>query len=346
MGKYLVRGRAFLVLASTLAPLLAQSAAGGRVLPLKVISTSETARPAFDLESIRIVSQILWSNDALVTWERSETSHPVVHSFDKDGWDTPAVITIPDAAVVHVERATQGADGSLAACGFALDSAGHRSGFVYEISPDRQSAQAIRMSGLYLPSLIAKTPDGTTWTEGWEPVDIGGRDIDLNAPVIRRFDKEGKLQGGFLAQGFLLKKLPRYILTSAPGYLTSSSTRVGWHQSLAPGPYYEVLLDGTVIEYPAIPMGRHDGLAGLVITEHDDVFAQVSVSVGGGARPVGLYLFRLNRDARQWQEVGLPDSPLPRDLYVLRGAQGNALVFSTLDPNGAPTGSQRLLYLN
>jgi hypothetical protein len=299
------------------------------------------------LESIQQIdtNRVLYGGNALLTWEKSGTEHPIIHSFAEDGRDTPAVVNIPQAAVVNVESVTHAAGGSLLACGYALDSAGHRSGFIYIASPDRQDTRVVRTSGFYYPHRVATTPDGSVWVQGWEPGDVVGREMNWEAPVIRRFDKDGKLSGEFLKQRNVLRTMPRGILTSTPGFLASSSTRVGWHPGGAPGSYFEILLDGTVNEYPGVPMETQprDLLLGLAITDAGDVYASTQVS-NHSSRPAGMYLYKLNRASRQWEEVALPEGPEFADMKYLRGAEGNALVFNTRLPDGR-FGGYRLLHL-
>jgi hypothetical protein len=337
-------------LGCALDPLLAQSGltpATSRRVPLRVVSSTTTQPPAFDLDSIQQLNldHVLWSGNALLALEKSGTEHPIIHSFAADGRDTPAVISIPQAAIVNVNSVAHAARGALLACGYALDSAGHRSGFIYVASPDRQNTQVIRTSGFYYPYRVATTPDGSVWVQGWEPGDIIGKQINWRASVIRRFDKDGRLSGEFLEQRRVLRSMPRNILTSTPGFLASSSTRVGWHPGGAPGSYFEILLDGTVNEYPGVPMETQprDLLLGLAITDAGDVYASTQVS-NHSSRPAGMYLYRLNRASRQWEEVALPEGPQFADLEYMRGVEGNALVFKTRLPDGR-SGGYRLLHL-
>jgi hypothetical protein len=300
------------------------------VAPLRVMSTSVARAPTFPFNGLFTLddTQARWSGGALVVFEKSGTENPIVHSFDKDGRDTPATVSIPEAAIVNIESVTQGSDGSLGVSGFALDQAGHRAGFVSIISPDRQSNQVIRLPGLYVPNLIAMGADGSLWVEGWEPNAKIARDLNWDAPVMRRFDKNGKLQNQFLSVRSALKTMWRPFLTSCHGYLAASSTRVGWHQG-ATVPYFEFLVDGTTVQYPGVPMAdKHDMLLGLAITEQEKVFATVQVWEGTG-QPTRLRLYTLNRDARQWERVSLPDSPELKNVQYLVGAQGDTLVFST-----------------
>lgn len=312
---------------------------------LKILSSRDTQAPALNLESIarENANQILWDKEAILTWEKSGTKHPVVHSFDQQGHDTLVVIEIPQAAAVKVASVASGVDGALLACGSAVDSAGHQSGFIYQASRDRTEAKVIRMSGFYYPDLIAATPDGSVWVKGWEPTDVVGRRIVMDAAVVRRFNREGVITGEYLKQRDALGSMPRGRLTSTFGVLASSASRVGWQAGMAPAPYYEFLLDGTLTEYPGVPMDPLDLLIGLAITDRGDVYASVDVP-RQSVRSAGSHLYRLNRQVPRWDEVTLPKGPESAGLRFLRGAAGNALVFSTNPQPGGAT-SYRILAL-
>ncbi len=319
--------------------------AGPQPALLKILSSRDTQAPAFDLESIarENANQILWDKEKILTWEKSGTEHPILHSFDQEGRDTPAVIEIPQAAVVKVTSVASGVDGALFACGTAVDSAGHRSGFIYRASRDRTEVKVIRMSGFYYPDLIATTPDGSVWVKGWEPADVTGRRIVMDGAVVRRFNREGVITGEYLRQRDALGSMPRHRLTGTFGFLASSDSRVGWQAGMAPAPYYEFLLDGTVTEYPGVPMDPPDLLIGLAITDRGDVYASIDVP-GHSVRSAGSHLYRLNRQVRRWDEVMLPKGPESAGLRFLRGAAGDALVFSTNPQPGGST-SYRILAL-
>jgi hypothetical protein len=338
---------ALLFLGWALHPLLAQrvlTPATSRRVPLRVVSSTKTQPPAFDLDSIEQIdtNHVSWAGNALLTWEKSGTEHPIIHSFAADGRDTLAVISIPQATVVNVNSVAHAGSGALLACGYAVDSSGHRSGFIYQASPDRQNAQVIRTSGLYVPRRVTTTPDGSIWVQGYEYGDIVGREINWQAYVIRRFDNDGKVSGEFLKQRNVLRTIPPNILFASFGYLASSATRIGWQQGTG-GLYYEILLNGTVNEYPGVPHEPYADVAGLGITDAGEVYASVSVW-GKSSRPTGFYLYRLNRESRQWEEIALPDGPGFADLGYMRGAEGNALVFKTRLPDGR-SGGYRLLHL-
>jgi hypothetical protein len=119
-------------LGCALHPLPAQDAAGrlARRVTLTVISSTTTRPTAVDLDSIQQLNtnQVSWSGNALLTWEKSGSVHPIIHSFAEGGRDTLAVINIP--AIVNIQSVAHAASGSILACGYALDSSVHRSGFI------------------------------------------------------------------------------------------------------------------------------------------------------------------------------------------------------------------------
>ncbi len=269
-----------------------------------------------------------WSGNALVTFDKNGTQHPVLHAFNEEGTDSPALIDIPEAAIVNIGNAAQSADGSLGACGIAIDTAGHKAGFIYTVSSDRSSSHVIRMSGFYYPRLVAMMPDGSIWVKGWEPRDSAGSLVKEEAPMIRHFDAAGTLIGQFLSQRTVMRVVPRHIATSGLGFLAASPTRVGWIQSYSHPVYFEISQGGTTAQYPGLPMAETgDTLSGLVITDGDDVYAYRLEYVAGESRRKHLYT--LDRDLRKWNEVVMPKESPFRDVSVLIGAQGRALVFAT-----------------
>lgn len=327
----------------TLAPLLMSQALdrsatdrtdGLRAVDLRVRSSVVTHSIFTGNADAGLVS---WREDSIATCEKNGTAVPVIHLLEADGRDTPTALLVPDANSVRVFHVTHMRNGSIAAVGVAQDSQDHRAGFLWVFTQPGQSARVIRMDGFFWPQLVAFAADGSLWVKGWQSKDIVGRQIDEDAPVIRHFDASGTFQRGFLSFR-TLSSMPRFRFTDSYGFLVTSTAGVAWYQGFSGVPYYEILPNGTTIEYPPVVMVAKERVIGVSVTDSGQVFA--STWNYGQARSSHTYhLYCLNRTDRRWDPVLIPSQY--GDVKYLIGGEGNQLVFTTTN-----AGLNRVLTIN
>ena len=237
---------------------------------------------------------------------------PVIHAFDLQNHDTPMVLTIPDAAKVVVTSAARGSDGATGISGNAYDAYGHRAAFVALLAPG-QETKVIRMPGLFYADLIALPDDGSIWVKGWEPKEITGTYVDLSAPLVRKFDKNGNQLTGVLPMSSLFPTVARHRLTDPCGFLVATSSRVAWLKACSAGvPYFEftgqTAASVKFLSPPVAPPPGGEYLTGFALTQSGDVFITKST------RKDGSRLYRLDRDAGAWVEVAFsPNLPGSRE---------------------------------
>jgi hypothetical protein len=268
-----------------------------------------------------------WESGVILSVEKRGTSTPIIHVIDSNGVDSPVAFTIAGANSVQVEYLSQAADGSTGVTGYASDSDGHGSGFYSWISGDRQQTTTIRTSDGFgfVPRLMSMPSDGAIWIAGYQKGDIQGYTQDMNSPLIRRSDRNGKLMNSFLS--FKGSHIPRRT-TGAVGFMTSSATKIGWEMTGTP--YYEFSTDGTTVtKSPAVPLDKYEMLVGVSMTDNGNVYS--STCVWGGESPQVCHLYILDRVANNWSAVGLPTALGPPTTYLL-GGSGSILAFRTSDP--------------
>jgi hypothetical protein len=281
-----------------------------------------------------------WSGGGLIAFEHNRSLTPTIHVFDANGSDSPIVFNIDRADMVNLLHAVRGADGTVAVGGRAYSSKykgtgwnpdGFYRGFVSWITPDHQTTTTIRLTTFYSPALIALAPDGTIWTKGWEATHIEGYGENLDAPVMRHFDKTGKMIGSALPARSL-----SWRHTEEFGYMVSSATRIGWMQQ--DSSYYEFSFDGqNVLEYPPLPTRQDRSLLlGLALLDDGKVFATTSVFTGSEI-PHGIYMYTLDKSHKEWRQIDAS--------RVLGSADPNSCVLSSHCPNYLIGGSGNTLVL-
>jgi hypothetical protein len=290
-----------------------------------------------------------WSGDGLITFEHNKSLTPVIHVFDASGVDSPIVLNIDRADMVYLKHAVRGADGTVAVGGRAYSSKykgtgwnpdGFYTGFISWITPDHQSTTTIRLPSFYSPALVALAPDGTVWTKGWEASHIEGYGAVLDAPIMRHFDRTGKMIGSALLPKFLSPS-SKLTYTDDFGYMVSSATRIGWMQNNSS--YYEFSFDGQdVVEYPPLPIPpKVSILLGLALLDDGKVFASTSVFTGSEMHR-GIYLYALDKSRKEWRQIDalrILGSADPKSCVLssncsnyLVGGSGNRLILKSDDP--------------
>lgn len=296
-----------------------------QALDLHVRSSVITQTPSIGTgDDARLVS---WRPTSTVTCEKNGTAVPIIHLFEADGRDIPTALMVPNANSVRVSHLTHTPNGSIAAVGVAQDAQDHRAGFLWLLSQSGENPRLIRMDGFFWPQLVAFGADGSLWIKGWQSKDIVGRQIDEDAPVIRHFDTSGRFQRGFFSFRSLSPSMPRFRLTDNYGFLVASAAGVAWYQGFPGVPYYEILPNGTTIEYPPVVMDAKERVIGLSTTDAGQVF--LSTWKYTSARASHIYnLYALNRTALRWDSVLVPAQY--GDVKYLVGGDGSQLIFSTI----------------
>jgi len=269
-----------------------------------------------------------WTGNSLVV-EQSVlgVASPSVLVFDSSGTQVlSATLTIPEAAQTYVDGYARSADGSIAACGASYASDGRGAPFIALISADGNAERVIRMEP-YWPVLITVAPDGTLWTVGYEQnanrSEKSG--VNLNASVLRHFDRSGKPLGAFLPRSSFRNPVE---LNRHHGYLLTSADRVGWFHWLndGQGAYHEVSPAGEITSYPIprLPSLKTDLMVdGVAMPDFGDVF----VSMRDAGLHEGYFVFKLDRQLGQWSQTVLSGPRVAGDFAVLWGSSGSDLVF-------------------
>jgi hypothetical protein len=243
--------------------------------------------------------------------------------FNHDGRQVfQAGFFIPGASNTAVDGFARGADGTVALCGRSYASDGRGAPFIAWISADGNSQQVIRTEP-YSPRVIAVAPDGTLWTVGKELNSDGSEKsgVNLDAGVVRHFDRTGKSLGTFIPRSSIQDSTH---LTNQQSLLAAAADRAGWlhFDRSNRGAYVEISSDGNIATYP-MPQTQAKGMrfGGIAFTDSGDVFAEVDNPDGNS----NFSLFALNRSAGQWLPVRIPASGR---WALLLGGSGNELAFT------------------
>src|SRR5713101_131721 len=135
----------------------------------------------------------VWSGGALVFVQDRFSDAPIFRILDRNGAQLSEFrFSIPGAVLINIydNSVARGSDGALAIVGTAYSDDSRGSMFVAWVSPDGQQQTIIRTNPFF-PEAVTLASDGTIWIAGQE-----GR--DYSRPLIRRYDKTGKLLGSFI----------------------------------------------------------------------------------------------------------------------------------------------------
>lgn len=267
-----------------------------------------------------------WSGGTVVAMEKNPSEQPKIRVFDEHGREIALFeVKIPGAKRVLLRRAAHGAGNSIAICGTATDSDEHIAGF-FAIGRDGEFRTIVRTEP-YVPSSVTISPDGSVWTTGIEVDREKSRPRDTDKGMIRHFDAAGKELADFVPQSGMSPSDIRLGIS----HLVSSSTRIGWYQGMGQAGYFEVA-GGRFEHYPPIEArpDKEASIFGLAVTEDGSVFATRDVR---GANP---QLYWLDRQARTWIKLSVPEGGSAAATAWLLGGSGDKLVFQTTE------GSHRL----
>jgi hypothetical protein len=255
-----------------------------------------------------------WGGSELVGVDAFSSRTPLLYAVDREGRREEIWIDLPGAGTVLTHDAIGGADGAVAAVGYAQNPdplVGH---FLMWISPDRKRRTVIRLDP-YGADRVALAGDGTIWVVG------GLRDAPRWAldkqNVIRRYDASGKQLGSFPVHARSREDISPD--AAAMSYFVASKDRVGWFTNGSE--YIEFSLDGKEV-------GRFDGppyvdrkqISGVGLDAEDRLFVGRK-----GDKTFNFEILELNRSNRTWSKAAIVGPDAPRSARIL-GFDGTALV--------------------
>lgn len=224
-----------------------------------------------------------WSGGALVVVEGDNTATPLFRLFDMMGRPIAAVpLAIPNARLISILGFSRGGDGTLAVCGSAFDAEGRGAPFLAIITANK--LQLVRTTP-YIPQRVTVSADGTVWTVGIEPRELGKTEtqpatmpVNSKAAVIRHFSTAGEIIGAFIPHSEIDNPAS---ITAADNFVGSAKDRIGWYCSREHR-YIEILADGSVHDTRGIvlPAGA-TGVTGMAIVASSDVL--LSTQTAGGS---------------------------------------------------------------
>ncbi len=236
-------------------------------------------------------------------------------------------LTIPDAVRRNVYSYARGAEGTFAACGLAYAADGRQAPYLAWVSADGTQQKVIRTSP-YHPFLVAVAPDGTLWTVGRElNSELGEKGVNLNAGVLRHYDREGRMLDSFLPRsGF---KDP--VVLGSSGHLAVSRDRVGWlcenAESIEGSAYIEI---NSLREITRYPLPKIPGSAAPVA-----IYSSMGMSLNGEVFVVtdsrnkkddGAPILTLDRSKSEWSKAPLPVTAKPNWVYIYGADQDFAFL--------------------
>lgn len=254
-----------------------------------------------------------WSDGGLIAPEQTVSAEHVVHVFDPQGLEVRTILFgIPGARTIGIVGTSHNHDGSVALCGFTQDEKARLGHFLALVPPDDSLPIKVIRTDPYSPDAVAFGRDGTVWTKGVE-YNLSTLKLDRTSMsgVIRHFDRAGNFIASFIPQSGLATA----DLALGRSLLSASAAGIGWHQGKGHS-YFEVSPDGTVRQYPADPVDSGYGGVQLALTDAGE--AVVMTYKSPSRRPA---VYSLDRVARAWSEVQLPDGT-----GILLGSDGRSLV--------------------
>jgi len=265
----------------------------------------------------------VWGGNGLLVADGPLASPNIFMAFDREGRQVfGAGFSIAGAYDTRIRGFARGADGTVAACGISYAGDGRNAPFISWISADGNSQQVIRTEP-YTANLITVAPDGTLWTVGMELNPHGSEDSDVNldAGVLRHFDRSGKTLGAFMPRSSMQDFTD---VAATNGRLVAAADRIGWlHRDYkGQGAYVELSSDGNLASYPLpqLPNLKAARVGGLAITDSGDVFAELD-----NLDVHSFSLYALHRSDRQWLRLKIPASGRWAQLL---GSIGNELALS------------------
>jgi len=261
----------------------------------------------------------VWSGDAFVSILSNQTASPTIISFDAHGNQLqPLVFTVPGSRVVDVNGWARGSDGNTVVCGQAYDDQGRGAGFI-SIVTQSQGARTIRVNP-HVPYRCALDAEGGIWSVGLELINgvEHAKGVDFSHGVLRHYDSTGKLMASFVPRQTLTK-----MSVATWGFLSTARDRVGWYSGPMSGPgshYTEVSSSGEVREYADIPLGAHEGVTGLALTDDGSTFVSTWDNSNRTWR-----LFQLGGTTSVWSPTQIPADLANQKWLSIYGGSGESV---------------------
>jgi hypothetical protein len=237
-----------------------------------------------------------WTNGSFVFEQDRHSAAPLLRFFDRNGTQVSEFqFSIPGAGLINLGdySVALGLDDSLAIIGMAYTDDSRGAMFVAWVSPDRKQQTVIRTSPFF-PMAVTIASDGTIWVAGYETHEENQK-RDYNRPLIRRYDKTGKLLGAFLPWSSL--GLDRTVLPLLLSTLLPFKDHVLWY-SPASHMYFEFSADGSVINrFKSAPNPEHD-LTEVAVCD-DGIFASTQIRDNTGTQ-IRWGIFALDRLGGDW----------------------------------------------
>jgi len=256
----------------------------------------------------------VWSGGALVFVQDRFSDAPIFRILDRNGAQLSEFrFSIPGAVLINIydNSVARGSDGALAIVGTAYSDDSRGSMFVAWVSPDGQQQTIIRTNPFF-PEAVTLASDGTIWIAGQE-----GR--DYSRPLIRRYDKTGKLLGSFIPWSRL--GTAPHTLPFVLSVLLPLRDRVLWYVPRA-HTYFEFSSDGSVIEqFESAPHPEPD-IVFVAVCADGGLFA--TTRIVSGRQQTNWGIFALDRQRREWSLI-----PRNEKWGRLLGCDGTRLATTT-----------------
>lgn len=261
-----------------------------------------------------------WTNGSFVFVQDRYSTAPLLRFVDRNGTQVSEFkFSIPGASLINIydNLVALGRDESLAIAGTVYSDDSRAGMFVAWVSPDRKEQTIIRTSPFF-PAAVTVASDGTIWVAGHEETKQQDRKWDYSRPLIRRYDKTGKLLGSFLPWS----NLDTTVLPFPGSVLLPLKDHVLWYSARS-HVYFDFSADGSVINrVKSAPHPEHD-LTHVAVCDDGGIFASTRISDNSGGQ-AHWGIFRLNPQRGEWTLI-----PRNERWGVLFGCDGTRLASTT-----------------
>lgn len=266
------------------------------------------------------VTYTTWTNGSFVFVQDRYSAAPLLRFVDRKGTQVSEFkFSIPGASLINIydNLVALGMDNSLAIAGTVYSDDSRAGMFVAWVSPDRKEQTVIRTSPFF-PAAVTIASDGTIWVAGHEETKQQDEKWDYSRPLIRRYDKTGKLLGSFIPWS----NLDTTVLPFPGSILLPLKDHVLWYSARS-HVYFEFPVDGSVINrFKTAPHPEHD-LTDVAVCDDGSIFASTKMFDNSGSQ-AHWGIFRLDRQRGEWTLI-----PRNERWGVLFGCDGTRLASTT-----------------
>jgi hypothetical protein len=245
-----------------------------------------------------------WQQGSFVYVRDRFSAAPVLQFFDKNGQPTSTFnFSFPKAGLIQLydNSIAIGPNGSLAITGAAFSDDSREGRFLALVSPDRQEQTVIRISP-FNPRAVAIASDETIWLAG-DQTKPKYETQDHSQPLIRHYDKTGKLLGAFISWAdFQTDSLT--LPPTSYSILFPLKDGIGWYSPRS-GSYVELSPDGSVVR--RLKTGQHPEGSVIQATACTDGNVYVTTEVPTDNADVfhwGIYILDPNKGVWTLQSIG------------------------------------------